>query len=146
MRNHWTCSKIADWLRGTPSLNSGTTEEWADWEKKAKKNPFRYWLAEEGLDYLQDFIYWPVNRIHDVRCYINNRWITKSHALTSNLKRGVWHDLDERLLHAVFDELVNFVEIEQAWMQIVCSDDERKKYKFAVPNPLSLIIYIKGLG
>lgn len=64
-----------------------------------------------------------------MRCYIKNRGATKSHALTSNLERGKWHDFDTRLLHAAFDGLVNLVEIEQAWMLIACSDEERKKYK-----------------
>lgn len=126
---YWSCSKFADWIRGTPKLNAGTSEEWITWEKIAKEKPIRYWLAEKGLDYLQNFIFWPANRFRNMIFYINNRWITKSHALTSNLKRGEWQDFDERLLHAVFDELVNFVEIEQAWMHVVCSDEERKKYK-----------------
>ena len=125
---YWSCSKFADWLRGTPTLPCGTSKEWSDWKKTAQKKPIRYWLAEEGLDYLQNFICWPAHRMNDVRFYINNRWITKNHALTSNLRRGQWHDFDERLLHAGFDELVNFVEIEQAWMHVVCSDEERKKY------------------
>src|SRR5579863_546002 len=110
MKNYWSCSKFADWLRGTPKLQMGTFEEWNTWEESAKSKKVRYWLAEDGLDHLQDVVYWPANRIYDIRCYINNRWITKSHALTSNLKRGSWYDLDTRLLHAVFDELINFVE------------------------------------
>lgn len=126
---YWSCSKFADWLRGTPKLSAGTSKEWCDWKKEAKEKTVRYWLAEEGLDYLQNFIYWPAHRINAVRFYFNNRWVTKSHALTSNLKRGEWQDFDERLLHSVFDELVNFVEIELAWMQVVFSDEERKKYK-----------------
>lgn len=129
MKNYWSCSKFADWLRGTPKLPSGTSEEWSAWEKKAKSKKLRYWLAEEGLDYLEGFLCWPANRISDIRCYINNRWIKKSHALTSNLKRGQWHEFDTRLLHAVFDELVNFVEIELAQMLVVSSVEERKKYK-----------------
>jgi hypothetical protein len=40
------------------------------------------------------------------------RWITKTHALTSKLKKGTWYDFDERVLHCLFDELVNFVENE----------------------------------
>lgn len=127
--NYWSCSKLADWLRGTPKPPAGTTEQWNTWEKTAKAKKFRYWLAEEGLDYLQNFVYWPANRINDMRCYINNRWIFKKHALTSRLERGEWHEFDTRLLHAVFDELVNFVEIEQAWMFVVFSDEDRKKYK-----------------
>lgn len=127
---YWSCSKFANWLRGTPKPHVGTTEEWSAWEKTAKTKKVRYWLAEEGLDYLQDFIRWPFNRINDVRCYIDNRWVVKTHALSSKLNRGKWHDLDTRMLHAVFDELVNFVEIEQAWMFVVCSEaEERKKYK-----------------
>jgi len=129
MKQYWSSSKFADWLRGTPKPLAGTAEEWRDWEMKAKKKKYRYWLAEEGLDYLEEFVYWPANRVNDVRCYINNRWITRSHSLTSNLKRGRWYDLDTRLLHAVFDELVNFVEIELAWKLVVCSEEDRKKYK-----------------
>lgn len=129
MKTYWTCTKFADWIRGTPKPNMGTADEWENWEDKAKQKRFRYWLAEEGLDHLQDFVYWPMNRINDLRCYINNRWITKSHSLVSNLKKGQWYDLDTRLLNSVFDELVNFVEIELAWMQVVFSDEDRKKYK-----------------
>ena len=139
--NYWSCSKFANWLRGTAKPESGTLEEWNKWEKSAKSKKIRFWLAEEGLDYLQNLIYWPANRIYDVRCYFNNRWIVKSHALTSNLKRGEWHDLDTRLLHAPFDELVNFVEIEQAWKLVICSDEDRLKYK----TPWYLTIFRFGV-
>src|SRR5664279_3554349 len=121
--NYWTCSKLADWLRGTPKPLAGTAEEWNAWKKTAKAKKIRYWLVEEGLDYLQDLVRWPANRINDVRCYIKTRWVLKSHALTSNLKRGEWYDFDTRMLHGVFDELVNFVEIEQAWMLVVFSEE-----------------------
>lgn len=87
---YWSCSKFADWLRGTPKPFSGTAEEWNAWGKMAKTKKFRYWLAEEGLDYLENVLCWPTNRINDMRCYISNRWISKSHALTSNLERGKW--------------------------------------------------------
>src|SRR3990167_8363588 len=126
---YWSCSKFADFLRGTPNLSSGTSEEWDAWEKKAKTKKIRYWLAEEGLDYLQNFICWPINRLNDVRSYIQNRWFIKSHALNSKLKRGEWHDFDTRLLHSIFDELINFVEIELAWMCVVFSEEEQKKYR-----------------
>lgn len=125
---YWSCSKFADWIRGIPNLKSGTAEEWYAWKKLAKQKAFRYWLAETALDSLQDIIFWPANRFRALLAYINNRWITKSHALTSNLKKGQWYDFDMRLLHTVFDELVNFVEIEQAWMETTCSKGNRKKY------------------
>ena len=127
--DYWSCTKFADWLRGTTKPLAGTAEEWNAWGKKAKAKKIRYWIAEEGLDHLQDFLYWPLNRIRDLRYYINNRWTHKIHALTSNLARGQWYDFDIRLLHSSFDELVNFVEIEEAWMLMVCSEEDRKKYK-----------------
>lgn len=127
--NYWSCSKFADWVRGMPKPKAGTAEEWNAWHKSAKVNKFRYWLAENGLDYVQDFINFPKDRIAALRHYINNRWISKTHAMTSNLKRGHWHEFETRLFHSAFDELVDFVEIEQAWMHAACCNEARKKYK-----------------
>jgi len=36
MKDYWSNSKVADIIRGIKKPNSATTEEWADWEKKAK--------------------------------------------------------------------------------------------------------------
>jgi len=124
--NYWSCTKFSDWLRGISKPLAGTSEEWRIWHNIAKKKIFRYWLAEEGLNHLENFVYWPKNLLNKIRCYINNRWITKSHALTSSLERGQWHDFDLRLLHAVFEELANFVEIELASLSI---NSLEKKYK-----------------
>lgn len=126
---YWSCSKFADWLRGTPKIHSGTAEEWNAWRKAAKEKKVRYWLAEEGLDFLEDFVFLPLKCYNNIRHYIENRWISKTHALTSNLKRGQWFEFDTRVLHALFDELVNFVEVEQAWMYVACSEEKSKKYR-----------------
>ena len=89
----------------------------------------RYWLAEEGLDHVQKIINRPRNRLQDARHYIDNRWISKTHSLTSNLKKGQWHEFETRLLYSTFDSLVDFVEIELAWFHMACSDEAYKKYK-----------------
>jgi len=134
MRNHyWTCSKFADWLRGTTKLKAGTSEEWEEWETRAKKNfPIRWWLAEEGLDYLQQVIYWIPDKIYGFKYYVNNRWVTRTHALTAhprNIKPGDWCDVGNRFLPCLFNELVDFVEVELAWWHIAWSDqDEKRKY------------------
>ena len=129
MKEHLS-SKLADWLRGTKKPSSASLKGWNDWRKIAKQKKFRYWLVEEFFDRIQDFIFWPANRLKDIRCYINNRWFIKTHALTSNLKRGGWHEYDTRLLHSVFDGLIDFIEIEKAWKHYICmSKKDRKKYK-----------------
>ena len=129
--DYWSCSKFADWLRGTPKIHSGTAEEWNAWRKTAKAKKMRYWFAEEGLDFLEDFVFFPLTCYNNIRHYIENRWISKTHALTSNLKRGQYYEFDNRVLHSLFDELVNFIEVETAWFHVICSDEERKKY--AIP-------------
>ena len=136
MRSHyWTISKFADWLRGTPKLKCGTSEEWDAWyAEAAKAHPIRYWIAEEGLDYLQRFVYYIPDRLNDIRYYINNRWVSHSHQLTAHprdIKPGQWSDVGSRFLPCLFNELVDFVEIEQAWHHCIWSDEA--KTKFNVP-------------
>ncbi len=133
MRNYWTCSKFADWIRGTTKLKCGTGKEWSEWEKAAKaKYPIRWWIAEEGLDHLQDVWCWIPERLNDVRYYINNRWVTRTHALTAHpqdIKPGTWCDVGNRFLPCLFNELVDFVEIEQAWHHCMWDEESRKKYR-----------------
>lgn len=128
--HYWSCSKFADWIRGTIKGGAKTSGGWNDWHKTAKKShPIRYWIAEEALDAVQNFIWWPVDKIYSIKYYINNRWVSKTHALTSNLKRGQWHEFETRLLHSMFDELVNYVEIEEAWSNVAWDKEAREKYR-----------------
>ena len=67
-----------------------------------------------------------------MRYYINNRWVTRSHCLTAHvrdIRPGEWCDVGNRFLPCLFNELVDFVEIEQAWHHCLWSDEEQKKYQ-----------------
>lgn len=128
--NYWSCSAFADFIRGSPKGVAKTSKEWREWRASAKaERPVRYWIAEEGLSWAQDVVTWPVRKLYDVKYWINNRFITKTHALTSNLKRGQWHEFETRLLHSMFDSLVDFVEIEEAWSNIAWDKEAREKYQ-----------------
>jgi len=131
--NYWSCTPFADWLRGTKKLGAGTAEEWDDWTTAAQmKHNFRYWLAEEALGHIQDFVTWPVRKIYDIKYYINNRWVTRTHSLTAHardIKPGQWQDVGNRFLPCLFNELVDFIEVETAWSHIAWGDKEaRAKY------------------
>ena len=133
MRSHyWTIGKFADWIRGTPGPGALTSEGWDAWHTKAQAaHPIRYWIAEEGLDHLQKFVYYIPDKLNDVRYYINNRWVSNSHALTAHprdIQPGNWSDVGNRFLPCMFNELVDFVEIEQAWHHCIWSDDMKTKY------------------
>jgi hypothetical protein len=135
MRNHyWTCSKLADWIRGTTKGGAKTSEGWNEWERRAKAAyPIRWWLAEEGLDYLQNAVYWIPDSLYSIKYYINNRWVTKTNSLTASsrdIKPGSWCDVGNRFLPCLFNELQDFVEIELAWSNIAWDGNEaRKKYQ-----------------
>jgi hypothetical protein len=125
---YWSCTPLADWIRGTKKLSAATAEEWDDWRTTAKmKHNFRYWLAEEFLDNIQDFLTWPIRKIYDIKYYINNRWVSRTHSLTAHpkdIKPGQWQDVGNRFLPCLFNELVDFVEIETAWSQIAWAEKE----------------------
>ena len=131
--NYWSCSPFADWVRGTPKGTAKTSEGWDEWNDEAKRyNPVRYWLAEDALDKLQDFVTYPVRKVYDVKYYINNRWVSRTHSLTAHtqdIKPGQWCDVGNRFLPCLFNELVDFVEIEQAWHHIAWDDEARKKFQ-----------------
>ena len=113
---HWTCSKFADSIRGTKKPYALGWDEWNQWHKSAKqKHPVRYWIAETGLKKLQNLIYYPYDIYHTIKTYIRNRFIDKLHYLHTGLKPGEYHDLDYRMLHGLFNELVIYVETECAW-------------------------------
>ena len=134
--NYWSCSPFADWIRGTKKLSAATSEEWDEWRTSAKmKHNFRYWLAEEFLDDVQDFVTWPIRKIYDAKYYINNRWVTRTHSLTAHprdIKPGQWQDVGNGFLPCLFNELVDFVEIETAWSHIAWGDKEAKE-KYNAP-------------
>jgi hypothetical protein len=131
--HYWSCSKFADWVRGTPKLGAGTSEQWDEWDSKAKRyNPLRFWLAEEGLDYVSNVVYFIPDTLHSIKYYINNRWVSRTHSLTAHakdIKPGQWCDVGNRFLPCLFNELVDFVEIELAWWHIAWNSEERDKYK-----------------
>jgi hypothetical protein len=134
MRSHyWTCSKFADWLRGTTKGGAKTSEGWDEWETRAKAAyPIRWWLAEEGLDYLQKVVFYVPDMLHSIKYYINNRWVTRTHALTAHsrdIKPGSWSDVGNRFLPCLFNELVDFVEVELAWWHIAWDEEARKKFQ-----------------
>lgn len=132
MKAYWSCSKLADKIRGTKSLGCGTSEEWDKWHNDAKEaHPVRYWIADTLLDKIQDFVYFIPDKCNKIRYWLNNRFRNHTHALTahkSSLPRGQWCDLSNRFLPCMFDELVNFVEVEKAGMQAISSEETIKKY------------------
>lgn len=133
--NYWSSSKFGTWIRGTEYPEYASSEGWASISTIAKAaHPVRYWIAETLLDKIQDVVMFPQDTYYSIKYYIDNRWFTKTHALTSHpqdIKPGDWCDLGYRFLPCMFNELVNFVEVELAWSHLRWDDDSAKvKYNY----------------
>ena len=133
MSKYWSCTTIADKIRGTDKPVSATAEGWDSWNDSAKlAHPVRYWIVEEGFDYIQGAVMYIPNILRSAHCYIYNRYVRHSHALvanTANIQRGSYTELGSQILPCLFDSLVDYVEIEKAWMNVVFDDSTAKKYK-----------------
>jgi hypothetical protein len=137
--SYFSNSSLADYIRGVKKPSALGIQEWGEWRTNAKKaHPIRYWIADELLNIIQDIIYYIPDRLNDLRAYFYNRFVTKSHALTSMLPSGSYHELDIRILHCLFDELVNFVEIEKAWMTVWMHKDNQYHIPWYHKKRLSL--------
>ena len=113
--SYWSCSKFADWLRGTPKPYALGWDAWDVWRDEARAaHPFRFWLAEDALGKLQDFVCLPHTIWDNIRHYYHNRFVDQTHVLKTGLKKGQWHEFEDRMLHGLFNELQEFVEIDLA--------------------------------
>lgn len=126
--HYWTCSSFADLIRGEKKPFALEWGAWDDYYSDLKKRkPIRYWITEKFLKVLQDIIYYPYDIYNEIKHYIRNRWIDKTHYLKTGLVPGKYHEFDERILHGLFNELVDYVEIELAHLMLW---GRTKKYKF----------------
>ncbi len=67
--------------------------------------------------------------------WFRNRFVHRSHTIRTGLQPGAYHEVDERMLHGMFTELIDFIEVEKAWMHCcVCGEDREKfsppRYRF----------------
>ncbi len=60
--------------------------------------------------------FFPHDVVDTLRIYFRNRFITRTHLIDTKLPTGSWHETDDRLLHGMFELLVDFIEIEKAGM------------------------------
>ena len=127
---HWCCSGFADLLRGTEKPTALGWNEWKDWHKQAQAaHPYRYYLAEKLLPRLQKMFFFPADCVGSAHSWYHNRFVSKTHCLKTGLKPGVYHELDDRILHGLFNELSCFVEEELAALRPKDNKYEFKKGK-----------------
>jgi len=127
--NYWSCSRFADWVRGEKKPLAMEWGGWESWRRDASaRKPFRFFVAEEVLDRAQDFLMLPWDLCRSFSSWWDNRFVSKTHFLKTGLEPGVYHELDTRMLHGLFNELQEFVEVDLALAN--CWGENKGRYKF----------------
>jgi len=116
--------KIKDWFDMYPP-EFADLDEWNEIDKKNKiKYPIRYWIE----DTLIPNTWWPISRTYgSIVSYIRFGYFEKLYLINTKLSKD-YHDADRRLLHGMFSLLVDFVEIEKAWMQAILYEDYKRPW------------------
>jgi len=117
--NYWSNSKLSHKIQQLVGMKKqppfATSKGWRELDAHNKKvNPSIFWITEEGFDMVQNFIYFPYDVYKNVRRYIINRFVDKTHLIVTDLKKGDWHEVDEVLLHGIMQVVVDFVEGQKA--------------------------------
>lgn len=118
---YWAHSKWVKKLRvklGAPKpLECGTSSEWKTYRKACKQwNKTLDWLLDDFIDHVQDVVYWPKDKLESFSYWIYNRFISPTHLIKTGLQKGQWHETEEKMLYGLFEELVDFVEVQKAGM------------------------------
>ena len=124
MKDKDIIKKIKDWFDMYPPEYAGL-EEWDNIRKENKvKYPIRYWIDET----LIPNTWWPISRTYDsIISYIRFGFFEKLYLIDTKLKPN-YYDADTRLLHGMFALLVDFVEIEKAWMEAIFNRDYKRPF------------------
>ena len=98
---------------------------WRSFDEQCKENfPIRYWLNETLIPNTWDVV---IRFLKEIRNQIRYRFFEKLHIISTKLPYG-YHDTDYRMLYGMFSLLVDFVEIELAWMQLISSKDYKRPW------------------
>jgi len=116
--------KIKDWFDMYPP-EAAELGEWSKIDAKHKvKYPIRYWIENT----LIPNTWWPVSRRYNsIISYIRFGIFEKHHLIDTKLPKD-YQEVDTRLLHGMFSLLVDFVEIEKAWMEAIFNKNYKRPW------------------
>ena len=133
MKNYWSLSKFADNLRkifGLPKmLSSGTCEEWDAFHKEELAKSKIGVKVIDSLDTIQNIIYYIPTKITDLAYWISNVK-SSGHVLRTRTKLGSWSDLTQKIPDGLMYGIIDFVEKECFWMEVMNSDHPYGKQSY----------------
>lgn len=130
MRSYLNSSKFVNNLRtrlGIDKPKWAAFDEWDEWRETTRKAfPVGWFLTETLPDWLDSLWDWINSPYYDTRYYFRNRFIRKTHVLRTDCPVGQYWDTDSRILTAMANAVIDFVEIELAYKSNWCVTDASK--------------------
>jgi hypothetical protein len=109
--------RIKSTVKKWASMDRPSSAGWGEWDSInahcRKQYPIRWFILETLSDWFRGHV---GHRISATVWWIKYRTTHRYHVLTIRSLAPGYADADTRLLHAAFSLLVDFVEIEKAWM------------------------------
>lgn len=107
-----------------PPKDPMTIKEWDDWfTERKEKRPVAFFLLTtipDGIEHVGDSV---VSMINNTRSWIRYRVFDRMHVIQTGLDPG-YHCVDTRMMHGMFNLLIDYVELELAWRSEVFGESE----------------------
>lgn len=131
---YWSNTAFAQKLRKIfgmpPQPFSATFEGWDIHKMKSVTASKIGYKLIESLDTLQDVFMFIPDKMRSIAYYFSNIK-NQSHVLRTNIKRGQWGDLTSRIPDALMLSVIDFVEKECFWMNIMGEKGDSNVAKYA---------------
>lgn len=130
MRTYLSSSRLFRYIRRKFGIKKPYALElgrWEKWKEKTQRDhPLGYFLTETLPDLLDAIWKAITDPYYNTRYYIRNRFIRKTHVLRTDCKPGEYMDTDEKIVTALANAVIDFVEIELAYKSLWCGTEESK--------------------
>ena len=125
----WIGKRMSKLRLRVPKPEYSTMKGWKEWEDNARaEQPLAFWLNETVPEWLRDVKSSITSPLNNARYWIRMRVFDRYHIINTRLKPG-YSDADTRMLYGMFNLLVDFIEVDKAWMHVVFDNAERAKRK-----------------
>ena len=127
----------SDWvnaLRKRFGIDKPQYAQMGEWDeinaRIRREHPVGWFLTETLPDCIEAVYNFITSPYYKTRYYIRNRFFRKTHQLRTDCPVGQYWDTDERILTAMANAIIDYVEIELAFKHMWCGSDELEKARW----------------
>lgn len=113
----WSNTKWANLIKrkfGIPTPVALSMKGWDEYTEKYGNHIVMKLF--DVLDEIQSVVFYPTHLYNKFASYVRNRFVHKTHYLKTNLDVGRYHEFEDRILHGMFNEFVNFIQMEKGYV------------------------------